>query len=76
MDSSEGSDDAPARTVPFLVADRWDSSPNHLNVTADISEIISEHGAGVYTITVWGFVRGDAPIGEYSVFYDIRPPDG
>ncbi len=76
VDSSEGSDNAPARMVPFLVADRWDSSPNHLNVVADISEIISERGAGVYTITVWGFVRGDAPIGEYSVFYDIRPPDG
>lgn len=76
MDNSEKAGNTPARMVPFLVADRWDSSPNHLNVSSDISRILAEHGPGVYTITVWGFVRGDTPISEYSVFYGIRPPDG
>lgn len=76
VDSSGGSGNTPARTVPFLVADRWDSSPNHLNMASDISEILLEHGVGVYTITIWGFARGDTPIGEYPVFYGIHPPDG
>ncbi len=62
------------RTIPFVVAEEWNQSSEHLDVTANISHILLEHGPGVYTITVWGFAHGDVTLTNYPIFYGITLP--
>ena len=70
--SSELSDRQLTRSVPFIVADTWDATPTSLDAASDISKVLAEHGPGVYTVNVWGTVRGqDVPVAEYSIFYGM-----
>ena len=45
-------------------------------MTTDLSDLIAQHGDGVYTILVWGKLGiEDEVISEYSIFYGVTPPD-
>ena len=56
-------------TAPWITADEWTADGRSFAVTADLSGVLAEHGAGVYSLTVWGLVEGErAVISEYAIF--------
>ena len=62
-------------TVPWITASEWTASGTTFSVKADISQILDEHGSGVYSLMLWGKVDGeDAVISQYSIFHDVTPP--
>ncbi len=63
-------------TVPWITAGGWEIDGDSFEVTAGIGGLLSRHGAGVYTILVWGEIGGeDVIISEYSLFHGVTPPD-
>ena len=63
-------------TVPWVTAMEWRAAGDSFSVKADLNDVIEEHGAGVYTILVWGKSGGeDVVISEYSIFHGITPAD-
>ena len=64
-------------TVPWIDASKWDVGDDAFSVTADLSELLREYGAGVYSLIVWGGIGGEKVIvSEYSIFHGVSPPDG
>ena len=63
-------------TVPWITALTWTARGTDFSVTADVGELLSKYGPGVYTILLWGEMDGeDVPVSEYSIFYEVEPPD-
>ena len=61
--------------VPWITALQWTAVGESFSVEADIGDVLAEHGAGVYSITLWGDIDGErAVISEYSIFHGITPP--
>ena len=53
----------------WITAEEWVADGQSFAVTADLSEVLAEHGAGVYSLAVWGAIEGErAVISEYSIF--------
>ena len=66
------------RTVQLVLitASKWTADGNSFSVSANINEVLEEHGDGVYTIMVWGRISGEqAVISQYSIFHGITLPD-
>ena len=43
---------------------------------ADLTDLLMEHGEGVYSLIVWGKIDDeDVIISQYSIFHGITPPD-
>ena len=62
-------------TVPWITAQRWDVNGDNFRIRADISDILAKHGAGVYSIFVWGIVDSeDVVLSQYSIFWNVTPP--
>ena len=66
------------RSVPFTNARKWKARHNSFHITADIARILTDHGPGIYTVTVGldqdsGHTR---TIAQYSIFHLIHPPTG
>lgn len=60
----------------YIIADNWVASGTTFAIEADISKVLAKYGEGVYSVMVWGDIDGErAVISEYSIFYDITPPD-
>lgn len=56
-------------TARWITADEWTADGQRFAVTADLSDVLAEHGAGVYSLAVWGVVEGErAVISEYAIF--------
>ena len=63
-------------TVPWITASEWTAQGTDFSVTADVGELLSRHGPSVYTIMLWGEMDGESvPISQYSIFYEVEPPD-
>ena len=63
-------------TVPWITARTWNVTGDSFSVTVDLSDVIDEHGPGVYSIIVWGTIGGEeVVISEYSIFYQVTPPE-
>ena len=63
--------------VPWLTASHWIAGGGDFAAQADLSQVIAQHGPGVYTVTVWHQNIGDGVIiSKYSIFYGIDPPGG
>lgn len=63
-------------TVPWITALEWNARGESFSVRADLSNLLAEHGDGVYTVVVWDEIGfEDVIISEYSIFYGITPPD-
>ena len=61
--------------VPWVTARKWHTAGELFSVEADLKDIVSKHGDGVYTVWLWGKLGGkDLVISEYSIFYGIEPP--
>ena len=53
----------------WITAEEWVADGQRFAVTADLSELLAEHGAGVYSLAVWGAIEGErAVISEYAIF--------
>ena len=62
--------------VPWITAHTWNVTEDSFSVTVDLSDVIDEHGPGVYSTIVWGTIGAeDVVISEYSMFYQVTPPD-
>ena len=63
-------------TVPWITALQWTARGDRFSVRADISELLANHGDGVYTVIVWGNIDGDRLIiSQYSIFHGVVPPE-
>ncbi len=64
-------------TVPWITAEEWTARGQAFSLKADISEVVAERGAGVYTVLVWGNIDGEfVLISRYSIFHEAEPPEG
>ena len=60
----------------WIIAERWAVASDSFEIKADIAEVLQKYNEGVYTILIWGKIRGeDAVISEYSIFHGITPTD-
>lgn len=75
-------------TVPWITAQEWSISEFEIqnnkyvekkgvfSLKADLSEVLKNHGEGVYSLIVWGKIdEEDVVISEFSIFHGITPPD-
>ena len=63
-------------TVPWIIAQRWEVNGDNFTIRADISDILAKHGAGVYSLFVWGIVDSeDVVLSQWSIFWNVTPPD-
>ena len=66
----------PLITVPWITALKWTARGDAFSVRADLSDLIAKHGAGVYSLIMWGKIGGeDVVISQYSIFHDVTPPN-
>ena len=62
----------------WVTASEWHARDSSFSVEADLSDVLADHGPGVYTVIVWGWQLGAADkviMSEYSIFYGLTPPD-
>ncbi len=60
-------------TIPTITATEWSVNNDSFSISADISDLLDQHGNGVYTILLWGEINGErTPISEYSIFIPPR----
>lgn len=76
----DASQDRPETTITgrWVTADEWHAKDSSFSVKADLSDVLADHGPGVYTVILWGWKPdGETTIiiSEYSVFYGVTPPD-
>lgn len=58
-------------SAPVVVAQRWQESGTAFEIEADLSSLLDEYGAGVYTLGIWGQLNGQpALLSEYSLFVE------
>ena len=63
-------------TVPWITSQRWQVNGDNFRIRADISDVLAEHGAGVYSLFIWGIIDSeDVVLSQYSIFWDVIPPD-
>ena len=63
-------------TVQWITASKWTARDTDFSVKANISELLSKYGPGVYSLVLWSEVGGDeVPISQYSIFHQVEPPD-
>ena len=63
-------------TIPWITAERWRARGDDFLVVADLGELLSRYGGGVYTVKVWGEInRERAVISQFSIFHGVTPPD-
>ena len=60
--------------LPWVTANEWTTAREAFSVRAVLTDVLGEHGHGVYTIVLWGLIDGeDTVISEYSIFYGVTP---
>ena len=56
-------------TVPWVDAD-WKVQETSFDVRANVMKVLAKHGDGVYTVVMWGTIKGEtAIISQYSIFF-------
>ena len=61
----------------WITASEWVAHGERFAITADLSGVIGQHGAGIYRVILWGR-QSDGErvrISEYSIFHEVIPPD-
>ncbi len=75
LEASQNSNPRPI-TVRWLTASMWIAQGTEFAVTADIGDLLTKYGPGVYTILLWSEIDGqDIPVSQYSIFHNVNPPD-
>ena len=75
--ASSEEQDALSLSLPWITAEEWTTGGNTFSLRADLSDVLTEHGPGVYTLVVWGNIGGEfVAISRYSLFHEVEPPEG
>ena len=54
--------------VPWITADERNVTNTEFYLSADVSSVLAEHGAGVYKVVMWGMLDGESvTIAEYPI---------
>ena len=66
-------------TMTIRKAREMTAKGNEFSLRADVSQLLQEHGPGVYTVVLLasleeGSGEPDTVISEYAIFHEIRPP--
>ena len=62
--------------VPWITASEMRVRDQSFSVTADLASLLTDHGDGVYTVSIWGSMDGeDVVISQYSIFHKNVAPD-
>lgn len=57
--------------VKWVTASQWNISGNSFAIQANLNEIISQYGKGVYTVYIWGKIGGESVVlSNYSIFIE------
>ena len=63
---------AAEQTMLGVTASEWEVDGDRFGITADLSDVLDEHGPGVYTVVLWGELGGEPEvISEYSIFLEV-----
>ena len=64
-------------TALFVTSTMWDVADDRFDLAADVSDVLREHGPGVYTAQVWARVKGEMEaISRYAIFHEVEVPEG
>ena len=56
---------------------KYEVEGNRFSISADLSDVLAEHGPGVYEVVMFGVLNGEIEsISEYSIFHNIPRPTG
>ena len=67
-----GPDSGPEVRIPYVTATEWIAGGMEFRFAADVGELLSEHGPGVYTVHLWKVVNGEGVIiSQYSIFHEV-----
>ena len=62
--------------LPWTTAEEWISNGEEFSFRANLNNLISKYGDGVYTVMVWAKLdQQDVVISQYSIFHGVTPPD-
>ena len=62
---------------PWLTARTWTARNPEFDLTADLSDLLRQHGPGVYTVTLWALIGDEIlPASSYPIFHNVDPPAG
>ena len=69
------------KTLTFRKAQEMTADGREFVLVADVSELLEQHGAGVYTVVLLASLEengedGTQVISEYSIFHGVRTPGG
>jgi len=65
--------DESARRIPtpWAVAKQWDVFGDSFRIQVDLTNVLAENGAGVYTVLIWGESDGETvQLTNFPVFID------
>lgn len=64
-------------TGAFITASVYDVAGDEFELEVDVSEVLDQHGPGVYTVQVWATLDAEpAVISAVSVFHEMEVPEG
>ncbi len=70
------SNEVSAYSPRWITALEWTATGNEFSVRADLGELLSKYGNGVYSLIIWGKMdRERIVMSQYSIFHGITPPD-
>ena len=60
----------------FVTADRWTATGSTFSIRANLSGLLEKHGDGIYSVVVWGKMKGEErAISMLSFFQGVTPPE-
>ena len=60
-----------SRMVPLTIARIWQNEDSYFKVEANLTTVVEEMGAGVYTVYIWGSEGSNkVPLTNYSIFVE------
>ena len=64
-------------TAQFITSSKWDVGDDRFDLEADVSDVLQDHGPGVYTVQVWARLDGEMEIiSRYAIFHEVDVPEG
>jgi len=65
-------------TFQWITADSWEANGSTFSLRADLRQLLEKHGDGIYTVLVWGPVKGhssEVVISQLVFFWGDPAPD-
>ena len=60
-------------TCPIVEAGLWKITATSFDITADLSDVISTHGPGIYEMVTWASVEGETTVaGVIAISYPLE----